>query len=103
MFETAISLEAMVRERTAQLEDALAKLAEANADLASAHGRADAARKRLRDAIDSINEGFVLFDAEDRLEARSRSEEHKSELQSLMRIPTAAFCLKHNKIRSINS
>ncbi|EPR15065.1 histidine kinase [Sphingobium indicum IP26] len=67
MFETAISLEAMVRERTAQLEDALAKLAEANADLASAHGRADAARMRLRDAIDSINEGFVLFDAEDRL------------------------------------
>nr|WP_087575652.1 NahK/ErcS family hybrid sensor histidine kinase/response regulator [Sphingomonas sp. CDS-1] len=67
MFETAISLEAMVRERTVQLEDALAKLAEANADLASAHALADAARMRLRDAIDSINEGFVLFDAEDRL------------------------------------
>ncbi|QOT73732.1 PAS-domain containing protein [Sphingobium fuliginis] len=67
MFETAISLEAMVRERTVQLEDALAKLAEANADLASAHGHADAARMRMRDAIDSINEGFVLFDAEDRL------------------------------------
>ena len=36
MFETAISLEAMVRERTAQLEEALAKLAEVNADLAAA-------------------------------------------------------------------
>ena len=67
MFETAISLEAMVRERTAQLEEALAKLAEVNADLAAAHGHADAARMRLRDAIDSVNEGFVLFDAEDRL------------------------------------
>ncbi|QEH77822.1 response regulator [Sphingomonas sp. C8-2] len=67
MFETAISLEAMVRDRTSQLEDALAKLAQANADLARAHGLADAARMRLRDAIDSINEGFVLFDAEDRL------------------------------------
>jgi signal transduction histidine kinase len=67
MFETAISLEAMVRDRTSQLEDALAKLAQANADLAQAHGLADAARMRLRDAIDSINEGFVLFDAEDRL------------------------------------
>lgn len=67
MFETAISLEAMVRERTMQLEDALARLANANVDLAAAHATADAARMRLRDAIDSINEGFVLFDAEDRL------------------------------------
>jgi signal transduction histidine kinase len=67
MFETAISLEAMVRERTMELEDALGRLAKANADLAEAHAAADAHRSRLRDAIDSINEGFVLFDAEDRL------------------------------------
>ena len=67
MFETAISLEALVRDRTSALEDALARLAQANAELAGAHGKADAARMRLRDAIDSINEGFVLFDAEDRL------------------------------------
>lgn len=67
MFETAISLEAMVRERTMELEDALGRLAKANADLAEAHATADAARMRLRDAIDSINEGFILFDAEDRL------------------------------------
>lgn len=67
MFETAISLETMVRERTMELEDALRQLANANADLAKAHAAADANRMRLRDAIDSINEGFVLFDAEDRL------------------------------------
>lgn len=67
MFETAITLEAMVRERTVELEDALGRLAIANADLAQAHASADAAQTRLRDAIDSINEGFVLFDAEDRL------------------------------------
>lgn len=67
MFETAITLEAMVRERTGELEDALGRLATANADLAQAHASADAAQTRLRDAIDSINEGFVLFDAEDRL------------------------------------
>lgn len=67
MFETAISLEAMVRERTMELEDALRRLAKANADLAEAHAAADANRMRLRNAIDSINEGFVLFDAEDRL------------------------------------
>jgi PAS domain-containing protein len=67
MFETAISLEAMVRERTSQLEDALGKLAKANSDSEAAHQSADAARLRLRDAIESINEGFVLFDADDRL------------------------------------
>jgi signal transduction histidine kinase len=67
MFETAISLEAKVRDRTSQLEDALGRLAKANADLGEAHANADAARMRLRDAIESINEGFVLFDAEDRL------------------------------------
>jgi len=67
MFETAISLESKVRDRTLELEDALGRLAKANADLADAHAHADAARMRLRDAIESINEGFVLFDAEDRL------------------------------------
>lgn len=67
MFETAISLEAMVRDRTSQLEDALGQLAKANIDLAAVHRTAEEARTRLRDAIDSINEGFVLFDADDRL------------------------------------
>lgn len=67
MFETAITLEAMVRERTSQLEDALSQLAKANSDLAAAHRSADAAQTRLRDAIASLNEGFVLFDADDRL------------------------------------
>lgn len=67
IFETAISLEAKVRERTGALEDALARLAQANADLAAAHATADAAQGRLRDAIDSISEGFILFDADDRL------------------------------------
>lgn len=67
MFETAISLEAMVRERTSQLEDALGKLAKANSESEAAHRSADEAQMRLRDAIESINEGFVLFDADDRL------------------------------------
>src|SRR3546814_7718034 len=33
-----------------------------------------------------------------RLSANSRSEEHTSELQSLMRISYAVFCLKKNKL-----
>src|SRR3546814_2705217 len=35
------------------------------------------------------------------IDARSRSEEHTSELQSLMRISYAVFCLKKKKYHSI--
>ena len=67
VFETAISLEGKVRERTADLERALDELASSNAALGQARDSADSARLRLRDAIDSLNEGFVIFDADDRL------------------------------------
>ncbi|WP_333836940.1 hybrid sensor histidine kinase/response regulator [Novosphingobium sp.] len=67
MFERAITLEQLVRDRTRALEDALGQLASANAKLAQARAEAEAAETRLRDAIESINEGFALFDAEDRL------------------------------------
>ncbi|WCT73197.1 PAS-domain containing protein [Sphingomonas naphthae] len=67
LFETAITLEAKVRDRTGDLEQALTELAQSNAALVHARDSADAAERRLRDAIESINEGFALFDAEDRL------------------------------------
>src|SRR3546814_3578481 len=37
--------------------------------------------------------------AEQRIVGRRRSEEHTSELQSLMRISYAVFCFKNNKIK----
>jgi len=67
MFETAISLEALVRERTAAAQDALHRLSRANAELVDAHRGAEEARTRLRDAIESLSDGFALFDGEDRL------------------------------------
>lgn len=67
LFETAIALEGKVRERTSDLEQALGELATSNAALSVARDAADDAQRRLRDAIESINEGFVIFDAEDRL------------------------------------
>lgn len=67
LFETAITLEAKVRDRTGDLERALAELAASNAELGAAKAQADDAERRLIDAIASINEGFALFDAEDRL------------------------------------
>lgn len=73
MFERAIALEGMVRERTSQLEAALATLAETNSRLTAAHDDADAARARLRDAIESMTDGFAIFDAEDRLLMHNRA------------------------------
>ncbi len=67
MFETAISLEAMVRDRTGALEIALERLNAVNAELAMAHADATAARVLLRDAIESLADGFALFDDEDRM------------------------------------
>lgn len=67
IFENAVTLEAMVRGRTGELEDAMGKLATINAQIEAAHADADAARARLRDAIDSLSDGFALFDADDRL------------------------------------
>ena len=66
-FETAITLEGKVRERTADLERALGDLAASNAALAHARDAADAARRRLGDAIEALDEGFEIFDADDRL------------------------------------
>ncbi len=67
LFENAIALEGKVRERTADLERILGELAASNAALGAARDAADEAQRRLRDAIESINEGFAIFDAEDRL------------------------------------
>src|SRR3546814_6065468 len=47
---------------------------------------------------EDIREGLSLFI----LDLQARSEEHTSELQSLMRISYAVFCLKKKKIKNIN-
>lgn len=73
MFETAITLEAMVRERTGELEEALGRLGVVNAALETAHRDADATRARLRDAIESLSDGFALYDADDRLVMYNRA------------------------------
>src|SRR3546814_9767429 len=47
--------------------------------------------------VPAIGEGFARCGC---LELRQRSEEHTSELQSLMRISYAVFCLKKKKIQT---
>src|SRR3546814_2581956 len=58
----------------------------------------DALHRRKPDRVLETN---VEFYAALLLEAVGRSEEHTSELQSLMRISYAVFCLKKNKQRNI--
>src|SRR3546814_3643049 len=45
----------------------------------------------------------AAVEEQDRAAIASRSEEHTSELQSLMRISYAVFCLKKKKNKSINN
>ncbi len=67
LFQTAIVLEARVRDRTTELESALRELGKTNRALTQTKEEAETARIRLAEAIESINEGFVLCDADDRL------------------------------------
>jgi len=67
LFQTAIVLETKVRERTLALESALRELKDTNRQLSIAMEEAQTAKGRLSEAIESTSEGFVLWDAEDRL------------------------------------
>ncbi|MDR3517743.1 MAG: PAS-domain containing protein [Azospirillaceae bacterium] len=65
--QDAASRDGRIHERTQQLETALAQLERSNGELERAKLQAETAQLRLIEAIDAVNEGFALFDAEDRL------------------------------------
>ncbi|KAF0170862.1 MAG: PAS/PAC sensor hybrid histidine kinase [Rhodobacteraceae bacterium] len=64
-FQRAAMLEDQVRERTRDLERALDLLNASNGALAAANRETEAARQNLADAIETVQEGFALFDAGD--------------------------------------
>lgn len=66
-FERAALLETEVRERTQDLERALDLLQDSNTRLEVANSETEKARSNLTEAIETINEGFALFEAEDGL------------------------------------
>lgn len=66
-FERAALLEAEVRERTHDLERTLDLLQESNTRLEVANSETEKARSNLTEAIETINEGFALFEPEDGL------------------------------------
>jgi two-component system, sensor histidine kinase len=67
LFQRAVTLEDQIRERTRDLERALDLLNTSNARLEQANRETEKARQDLASAIETIQEGFALFDIEDRL------------------------------------
>lgn len=64
-FQRAAMLEDQVRERTRDLERALDLLNASNARLADANRETETARQNLAAAIETVQDGFALFDAQD--------------------------------------
>jgi len=64
-FRRAAMLEDQVRDRTRDLERVLAALHASNTALAEANRQTEAARQTLANAIETVQEGFALFDAGD--------------------------------------
>nr|WP_321981306.1 PAS-domain containing protein [uncultured Cohaesibacter sp.] len=64
-FQRAVLLEDEVRTRTHDLERALDLLNESNARLAKANAETETARVNLANALETVQEGFALFDAHD--------------------------------------
>ena len=85
-FQRAAMLEDQVRDRTRDLERALDLLNESNARLGEANRSAEAARQNLANAIETIQEGFALFDAGDVLVlCNSRFGMHMEDIRAELR------------------
>ncbi len=90
-FQRAVLLEAEVRARTAELEKTLALLNTSNAQLSEASAQAEAARKNLANAIETIQEGFALFSAEETLvQCNSRFGMHMPDIRENL-VPGLSF------------
>ncbi|RZI86709.1 MAG: hybrid sensor histidine kinase/response regulator, partial [Pseudomonas sp.] len=63
-FQHSVVLAEQVRERTDALNQVLVELKASHLLLSDAHHRAETAHQRLVDAIESISDAFVLFDAD---------------------------------------
>lgn len=64
-FQRAVMLEEEVQERTRDLGRALELLNTSNAQLAEANRETEAARRNLTNAIETVQEGFALFNADE--------------------------------------
>jgi signal transduction histidine kinase/ActR/RegA family two-component response regulator len=93
-FERAVMLEDEVRTRTRELERALDLLNDSNARLAQANAETEAARADLANAIETVQEGFALFNARDELVmCNSRFGKHMRDVHHLFKpgLPFAEY------------
>lgn len=85
-FQRAAMLEDEVRTRTRDLERALDLLNESNAQLAQANQETEAARSNLANAIETVQEGFALFNAsEDLVMCNSRFGMHMPDIRDALK------------------
>jgi signal transduction histidine kinase/CheY-like chemotaxis protein len=85
-FERAALLEDQVKQRTAELEHALDLLNQSNGLLAQATREAEAAQKNLANAIETVQEGFALFDVDGALVmCNSRFGMHTSDIHPALK------------------
>lgn len=66
-FERAVVLEEEVRRRTSELETALRLLNESNEQLSQVNTLVERERRDVESALETVQEGFALFDQDDRL------------------------------------
>lgn len=86
-FERAALLESDVRERTRDLERTLDLLQDSNQRLELSRLETESARRTLAEAIETIDEGFGLFDAQDRLALfNSRFCQHLPDVRADLRL-----------------
>ncbi|WP_371228162.1 PAS-domain containing protein [Roseovarius sp. 2305UL8-3] len=85
-FQRAVMLEEEVRARTKELEHALDLLNESNSKLANANSETEAARANLANAIETLQEGFALFDPQDEMVmCNSRFGKHMLDIHHLFK------------------
>lgn len=85
-FQRAVMLEEEVRARTKELEHALDLLNESNSKLELANAETEAARANLTNAIETVQEGFALFSADDELVmCNSRFGKHMLDVYHLLK------------------
>ena len=95
-FQHSVVLAEQVRERTDALNQAMAELKAGNHLLSEARLRAETAHRHLIDAIESISDAFVLFDAEQRIvlfNSRFKAFWRHSRVRINAGMPTKTCCI----------